>query len=137
MNKLIKYAPKLSYTLAFFLLLGACVLLMVGRWSSFLTGIALFLDSGFQKHLSNFSISLFIYLIAGYAGLLRGIHFFCIIGFGVLLVLSNFICETLVFTMNTPDMADAIYGTLGSALAFLYLLTTKLWGLRPFHTKRV
>lgn len=129
MNKLIKHTPKIPYTLAFLLLLGAGLLLMVIRWSDFLTEVAVFFHSDFQQHLSNFCISLLLYLVVGYAWLLLGVHFFYIIGFGGLLVLSNFICETLIFTMNTPDITDALYGTLGTALAFLYLLIGKKWGL--------
>jgi hypothetical protein len=48
-----------------------------------------------------------------------------------MIIASNLICETVMGFMNTTDIVDAIYGTIGTAIAFSFLYFTSKYGLIP------
>ena len=56
-----------------------------------------------------------------------------IVDLGAFLIVANFICETLLSTINTVDIFDAIYGTAGIILIFGYFYCVNNNGLIPIH----
>ena len=72
-----------------------------------------------------------VYLGIGYSWLLRGVKFRFIVLLGLFLTLGNFICETLMGFMNSTDLIDAVYGVIGIAAGFVFLLVTNQRGLMP------
>ena len=48
---------------------------------------------------------------------------------GLLIIAFNFIYEIFLPILNTPDIADALFGLLGVVLAYVYLIRLKAKGL--------
>ncbi|WP_242550434.1 hypothetical protein [Candidatus Enterococcus murrayae] len=67
--------------------------------------------------------------------LMEGVKFRSIVFLGIVYVIGNLLCETLMTFLNTPDIVDAYFGFLGTLIAFIYLLITKRFGLMPIRQK--
>lgn len=104
-------------------------LLTIGRWYSVIDSDFVVLTADIHSHISNFSLSILVYLSIGYMWLSFGVKFRFVALLGMLMVIANFICETLMGFMNTTDIIDAIYGTIGIAITFVYLFFTYKYGL--------
>ncbi len=81
------------------------------------------------SHISNFSLSLLAYLAIGSSWLTFGVKLRSIAVLGVFMIVANFICETLMGFINTVDIVDAMYGTVGIILVFIYLYCLNRNGL--------
>lgn len=105
------------------------MLLTIGRWYSVINSDFVIFNYEIHSHISNLSLSMIAYLGIGYSWLLNGTKFRSIGFLGVLFVFANIICETLMGFMNTTDIIDAVYGTVGVAISFVFLLFTHKYGL--------
>ncbi len=134
--KNIKYVPKHTTTLLFFLLFGLASVLFSGRKSDFLRPeFILELMPGFYGHISNFSLSYMLYAGIGYFWLMMGIKFRYIVFLGITILASNFIYELYIPILNTPDIIDAFFGVAGTILGFLFLFYVQKFGLRAYPGK--
>lgn len=124
-----KYRPKSPYVAAYIVIIGVGALLTIGRWFSVFNHDFVIINAEVHSHISNLSISLIAYAGIGYAWLLFGTKFRYIVVLGVLFIAGNFVCETVMTFLNTTDLLDAVYGTVGVLLVFPYLLLTKRYGL--------
>ena len=70
------------------------------------------------------------YLATGYLWLLFGMKIRNIAILGFVIMIANFMCETLMTFMNTTDIIDAIYGTAGIILGFVFLLLADKYGFQ-------
>ena len=129
-----KFKATKLFTFVYLLLFLFAMFLTIGRWASQYTDF-LIINSEINSHISNFSLSLLAYLGIGYTWLLTGIKFNRILLLGIVFILGNIYCETLMTFLNTPDIIDAYFGTAGTLLAFAYLLAVKVWGLIPIEDK--
>lgn len=48
---------------------------------------------------------------------------------GMALMVANVLCETVMGFMNTTDLIDALYGIIGVAISFVYLIVIFMHGL--------
>ncbi|MDN3724964.1 hypothetical protein QRD02_11260 [Aequorivita sp. SDUM287046] len=130
--KSLKYLPKAITSLSFLIFLLAIFFLFQGRKHEYfrIANIDAYLPD-FYTHISNFSISCLLYAGIGYFWLMAGLRFKYIIGLGIAVLASNFIYEMFIGILNTPDIIDAYYGAVGTAFAFLFLLITWKYGLKP------
>lgn len=94
------------------------------------------INSSINSHISNFSLSLMSYLGIGFIWMMGGIRFRNIILLGIVYIIGNLLCETVMTFLNTPDIIDAYYGILGTAISFLFLVVTKKYGLVPIKSKQ-
>jgi|SRR5690606_20647099 len=126
------YVPKIWATLVYFLLLVIVFILFLGRTIEGLQ-IPILMESfpGFYSHISNFSISCMICLVAGYMGILTSKKLTSAFFIGALLILANFAYEWFIPVLNTPDKIDAYYGFAGSLLPFPYFYFYQKFGLMP------
>ena len=53
-----------------------------------------------------------------------------ITGFGLVIILANFIYELWIPILNTRDIVDAYYGTAGVTSAYIFLFLVKQFGLK-------
>ena len=106
-------------------------LLMIGRWLSVFNNEFIMINESFHYSVSNLSLSLIFYLSVGHSWITLGKKIHCIIILGLFIIASNFICETAMGFMNTTDIRDAIYGTIGTLIAFIFLYFTNKYGLVP------
>ena len=111
----------------------ACIgiLLSLGRWLSIFSPNFVVINAEIHSHISNFSLSMLFYLYAGFVWLLSGVKFRYIICLGIFIIISNFLCETLMGFMNTADIIDAVYGTAGTLIVLIYLSFANHFGLIP------
>ena len=129
MNDTTKRSPKRPVIIGFRILLCIGMLLMIGRWYSVINSDFVLFNQEIHAHISNLSLSMIFYLAIGYSWLLNGKRFRFIAFLGVLMVIANIICETLMGFMNTPDIVDALYGIVGVGVSFVFLLLTHKYGL--------
>lgn len=85
--------------------------------------------SGYSD-ISNFSLSLLLYLAIGFTWILQGVRFAKIILLGIVIIAANVICETIMGFMNTPDIIDAVYGIAGTIISFCFLAVSRRYGLK-------
>lgn len=85
----------------------------------------------FYSHVSNLSISYMLYAGIGYLWLALGVPMRAIGLFGLALALCNLVYETAIPILNTPDPVDALYGSIGVALAAVLLVAIDRRGMRP------
>ena len=105
--------------------------LIFGYITDFLKiGFILQIYPPFYSHVSNLAISIIFYSGIGYMWLLFGRKFKSVVLLGVFTVAANLICESPIMAfMNTPDYIDAIYGVIGTMIAFLFLILTYKYGI--------
>lgn len=126
------YLPKIGAALAFLALLLSAHVLFLGRKShAFHSTLLAATLPGFYQHVSNFSITLIVYLTMGYVWLLMGIKIKPIALAGLAMIAINFIYELYIPILNTCDIIDAYYGLTAVVLSFLFLYTIHKRGLRP------
>jgi hypothetical protein len=113
------------------------VLLTIGRWVSIFNNDFIMISESFHYSASNLSLSLIFYLAIGHLWLTLGVKFYRIIILGLFIIASNIICETVMDSMNTTDIRDAIYGTIGTLIAFTFLYLANKYGLIPVVEDRV
>lgn len=126
-----KYKFKKIFTIGYFILICIGFLLTIGRWFSVFDNEFIMISESFHYSISNLSLSLLFYLSIGHFWLISSVRLHRIAILGVFIIASNFICETVMGFMNTTDIVDAIYGTIGTAIAFAFLYFTSKYGLVP------
>lgn len=129
MNFKYKYILERPFTIGYSVLMCIGFLLTIGRWFSVFESEFIIISESFHYSVSNLSLSLILYLAIGLSWLKFGVKFHRIALLGVFIVASNLVCETVVRFMNTPDIVDAIYGIIGTAIAFVFLYSTNKYGL--------
>lgn len=116
----INYKVKKSYRVVQLLLVCFGVALTLIRWANVFNDSFVVINPEITSHVSNFSLSLLVYLGIGYEWLTSGIKFHFVTILGAFIIVANFISETLMDFMNTVDIIDALYGTVGTLLVFIY-----------------
>lgn len=129
-----KSIPKLWLAIVFFILLTGSFILFMGRKKDYLKSDFLmntFPD--FYSHLSNFSISFILYTGVGYFWLMQGVKIRALLLLGFVIFAVNFIYELFIPIINTKDIIDAYYGTVGVGLGILFLIIANKYG---FYTTK-
>ncbi|MGG5318244.1 hypothetical protein IGI49_004653 [Enterococcus sp. AZ071] len=129
-----KFQIRKSFLVVYLVLIFLGLGLTVGRWYSQSTNFVI-INACVTSHISNFSLSLMSYLVIGFIWLIQGIKFRSIVFLGIVFVIGNLLCETLITFLNTPDIIDAYYGILGTLVSFLYLLLLNKYGLTPIKSE--
>lgn len=124
-----KYDLKKTFNIGYLILVFIGLLLTIGRWFSVFNNEFVMINEKFHYSVSNLSLSLIFYLAIGNSWLRHGVKFNRIVILGLFIVASNFISETIMGFMNTTDLLDAIYGTVGTTIAFIFLYYTNKRGL--------
>ncbi len=84
----------------------------------------------FYSHISNFVISSILVSVISLIWLLQGAPFKLIIWLGIVAIVLNFIVELFFRFLNTPDIIDAVYGTVGVVFTVLVMLIMKKKGFK-------
>lgn len=115
-----KYKIKKSYRIVQLLLICFGSVLTIIRWLNVFNNNFVVINSEITSHVSNFSLSLLAYLAIGSSWLIYEVKFRYIVILGTFMIVANFACETLMSSLNTVDIVDAIYGTIGILIVFIY-----------------
>ncbi|MGI6773715.1 MAG: hypothetical protein ACOX5C_09390 [Acutalibacteraceae bacterium] len=124
-----KYNLKRAFKIGQILLLCFGLLLSLLRWINAFNDSIVVITPEITYHITNFSISLMAYLVIGSWWQTSGVKFRYIAALGAFLIAANFICETLLGFINTVDIVDAIYGTVGVLISFTYFCFAQKYGL--------
>ena len=124
-----KTTAKTPTLIGYIVLVSIGILLIIGRWCSGLDDSFVLLNAEITSHVTNFTLSMLLYLMVGYFWMLMGAKLKEITAFGVFMIIANFICETFVTYFNTPDIVDAIYGVAGVLVAYVFLYISSRYGL--------
>ncbi|WP_082029311.1 hypothetical protein [Beduini massiliensis] len=125
--------PKKSTKVVFNSLVLIATMLSIIRWASVLNSNIVVINTEINSHITNFSLSLVFYLGVGFTWMLQKISFKKIILLGLLIVIANILCETIMGFMNTTDIIDAIYGIVGTLISFCFLLVVNKYGLESIY----
>ncbi|MEG0592883.1 MAG: hypothetical protein RR512_06180 [Coprobacillus sp.] len=125
-----KYKANRITNIAYSSLIIIAALLVIIRWVSVFDSQFLVFNQEVNSHINNFSLSLLFYLCVGFSWVLQGVSFKKIILLGILIVLGNILCESVMGFMNTTDPIDAIYGICVTTITFCFLLITNKYGLQ-------
>ncbi len=125
----INYKMKKSYRIVQLLLVCFGFVLTLIRWLNVFNSNFVVINSEINSHVSNFSLSLLAYLAIGSSWLTSGVKFRFVAALAAFMIVANFICETLMSFMNTVDIVDAIYGTIGIIIVFIYFYCVNSNGL--------
>jgi hypothetical protein len=124
-----KYEVKKKYVIIYLCIFIACFLLTVCRWLNSIYPDIVLLPNAILLHITNFSLSLMLLLTFGFTVLVFGRIMKTITIAGLLIIAFNIVYEILFPIMNTTDIVDALFGTLGVVLAYIYLTRLKINGL--------
>ncbi len=81
-----------------------------------------------NSHITNFALSILICTFMGFISLVfRKKYNVCLL-IGVLLMITNILCETIFSFMNTVDIVDAVYGMVGVLFSLIYLYFINIYG---------
>lgn len=86
----------------------------------------------FYSHISNFSISCMLVSAISLIWLLQGAKLKLIVWLCITAIITNIVVELYVTVLNTPDIHDAQYGIAGIAIAFVFAVFVKKFGLKPY-----
>mgnify|MGYP000930994717 CR=1 FL=1 len=114
------YKMKKSYIIVQLLLVCFGFVLTLIRWLNVFNSNFFVISTEITSHITNFSLSLLAYLVIGSLWLTSGVKFRFIVVSGAFMIVANLICEILLSIINTVDIMDAIYGTVGIILVFIY-----------------
>lgn len=124
-----KYNIKKEFNIMHLLLICVCLILTIIRWRNSFNSDVVFINNTITSHISNFSLSMLLYLTYGQIMLLYDIKFKYVILVGISLILGNFVYELFLDILNTKDIVDGIYGLIGCVLSFQHLFLMKKFGL--------
>ncbi len=129
--KKIQYLPRLITAILFFLLLIFFLILFFGRnYGDLRIKWLLTYFPDFYQHASNLSLSYILISSVGYTWLLVGTRVIYIAILCCFMVMVNFIYELWIPIFNSCDITDACYGSLGTLVAFVFLVWAKTFGLK-------
>ena len=128
--KSLKFIPRLWAALSYLALLGLSLILFFGRNMKEIRIESLVdMIPDFYKHVSNFSLTLIIFVTIGYIGLMIGLKLKHITILGIIFGIINLIFEFFISILNTPDKTDAVYGMISVILGLIFLYAIKKRGL--------
>lgn len=126
------FLPKIWASLLYFLILAVAFLLFLGRKNElFRLEFLLEIYPAYTTHISNFSIACMLVLVGGYFNVLRTGKLKYVYVLTLISIVINWVYELFFSVLNVKDTTDAIYGTVGSLVAFVYLIFFQKFGLIP------
>ena len=129
----LKFLPKTGLILAFYVLLAATMYLLLSKSKpEYRLPVASFNGPELYSHVSNFIITYNIIAALSLIWLLQGVGMKAVVWLCLVFVVLNLIAETVLTVMNTPDLADAVFGIAGAVLAFGFALAGKKYGLKDY-----
>ncbi|OOQ59914.1 hypothetical protein [Mucilaginibacter pedocola] len=81
-------------------------------------------------HTSNFIITAILMSAVSLIWLLQGAPYKFVLWLGMVAIVLNFVVELFIPVLNTPDIIDAVYGTVGVLITLLVMLHFKTVGLQ-------
>lgn len=120
--------PKKITSFIYYSLILLAAILTIIRWTSAFNQNVVVINAEINSHISNFALSLLVYLGVGFTWLLQKNNFKKIMLLGLFIIIANVLCETVMGAINTTDILDAVYGIAGMIISFCFLAVTNKYG---------
>ena len=124
-----KFDFKKKYLIIYLCLIVFDVFLILCRWLEHIIPNVRLLPDFLLDHITNFALCMLLLLIFGITVLSFGGKFRGITAVALVTSVLNIGYECFIPIRNTPDILDAVFGVIGVAVAYIFLILLRKNGL--------
>jgi hypothetical protein len=124
-----KFDFKRKYLIIYLCLIVFDTFLMLCRWLEHIVPNVHLLPNFLLDHINNFALCMLLMLIFGITVLSFGGKFRGITAAALVMSVLNIGYECFISIRNTPDILDAVFGVIGVAIAYVFLILLRKNGL--------
>lgn len=117
-----KFHLKKKYLIIYLCLVGFDAFLMLCRWLEHIVLNVRLLPDFLLDHITNFALCMLLLLIFGITALSFGGKLKSITAAALVMSVLNIVYECFIPIQNTPDILDAVFGVIGIAVAYVFLI---------------
>lgn len=120
---------KKKYLIIYLCLIVFDAFLMLCRWLGHIVPNVRLLPDFLLDHITNFALCMLLLLIFGITVLSFGGKLRSITAAALIMSVLNIVYECFLPILNTPDIPDAVFGVIGVAVAYVFLIMLRKNGL--------
>ena len=124
-----KFDFKKKYLIIYLCLIVFDAFLMLCRWLGHIVPNVRLLPDFLLDHITNFALCMLLLLIFGITVLSFGGKLRSITAAALIMSVLNIVYECFLPILNTPDIPDAVFGVIGVAGAYVFLIILRKNGL--------
>ena len=124
-----KFDFKKKYLIIYLCLIVFDAFLMLCRWLGHIVPNVRLLPDFLHDHITNFALCMLLLLIFGITVLSFGGKLRSITAAALIMSVLNIVYECFLPILNTPDIPDAVFGVIGVAVAYFFLIILRKNGL--------
>ena len=124
-----KFDFKKKYLIIYLCLIVFDAFLMLCRWLGHIVPNVRLLPDFLLDHITNFALCMQLLLIFGITVLSFGGKLRSITAAALIMSVLNIVYECFLPILNTPDIPDAVFGVIGVAVAYVFLIILRKNGL--------
>lgn len=124
-----KFDFKKKYLIIYLCLIVFDAFLMLCRWLGHIVPNVRLLPDFLLDHIANFAFCMLLLLIFGITVLSFGGKLRSITAAALIMSVLNIVYECFLPILNTPDIPDAVFGVIGVAVAYVFLIMLRKNGL--------
>ncbi len=124
-----KFDFKKKYLIIYLCLIVFDAFLMLCRWLGRIVPNVRLLPDFLLDHITNFALCMLLLLIFGITVLSFGGKLRSITAAALIMSVLNIVYECFLPILNTPDIPDAVFGVIGVAVAYVFLIMLRKNGL--------
>ena len=124
-----KFDFKKKYLIIYLCLIVFDAFLMLCRWLGHIVPNVRLLPDFLLDHITNFALCMLLLLIFGITVLSFGGKLRSITAAALIMSVLNIVYECFLPILNTPDIPDAVFGAIGVAVAYVFLIILRKNGL--------
>lgn len=124
-----KFDFKKKYLIIYLCLIVFDAFLMLCRWLGHIVPNVRLLPDFLLDHITNFALCMLFLLIFGITVLSFGGKLRSITAAALIMSVLNIVYECFLPILNTPDIPDAVFGVIGVAVAYVFLIILRKNGL--------
>lgn len=124
-----KFDFKKKYLIIYLCLIVFDAFLMLCRWLGHVVPNVRLLPDFLLDHITNFALCMLLLLIFGITVLSFGGKLRSITAAALIMSVLNIVYECFLPILNTPDIPDAVFGVIGVAVAYVFLIILRKNGL--------
>ena len=117
-----KFHLKKKYLIIYLCLIVFDTFLMLCRWLEHIVPNVRLLPDFLLDHITNFALCMLLLLISGITALSFGGKLKSITAAALVMSVLNIVYECFIPILNTPDILDAVFGVIGIAVAYVFLI---------------
>ena len=126
---MLKFDFKKKYLVIYLCLIVFDAFLMLCRWLEHIVPDVRLLPGFLLDHITNFALCMLLLLIFGMTVLSSGGKLRSITAAALVMSVLNIVYECFIPILNTPDILDAMFGVIGVAIAYVFLIMLRKNGL--------